>query len=178
MKNSNNYRNLNFAANILVVLVCATLVGLFSYRAFFQSPLSSLEAELLKSGTEFKGLQEIDFGKTPNTILLAADINCQFCTQSLPFYKKLAAASRENPAVRVVGVFKNKEEEVRQYLREHNVELDFISNVDLVKVRVDTTPTVIWVDANRKISGSYEGLLREDQETAFFEFYNKRLAGK
>lgn len=175
MKVSRNYQYLNFAANILVVAVGALLIGLLAYRAFFQPSLGSLEAELLRTGDNFKGLQEIDFKKTPNTILLAIDIKCQYCLQSLPFYKKLIAKSKESPNVQVIAVFSNKSEEVEQYLREHDVDTEFIPNVDLVKLKVDATPTVIWVDANRKIVGSYQGILQEKQESAFFEVYEKRL---
>lgn len=178
MKTSKNFRYLNFATNILVVVIGVMLIGLVAYRVFFQPSLGSLEAELLRAGEDFKGLQEVDFKESPNTILLASDVNCQYCTQSLPFYKKLIAKSKENPAVRVIAVLNNKSEEVENYLREHDVVVKFIPDVDLVKLKVDATPTVIWVDANRKIVGSYQGLLQEKQESAFFEVYEKRLFGR
>lgn len=178
MKILRNFRYLNFAANILVVLVGVLLVGLLSYRAFYQPSLDSLEAEFLRSGDDFKGLQEVDFKKSPNTILLATDIKCRYCIQSLPFYKKLIAKSKENTGVRVIAVFSNESEEIKHYLREHDVDIEFIPNVDLVKLKVDATPTVIWVNANRKIVGSYQGLLQEKQESAFLEVYEKRLFGR
>lgn len=178
MKISSKYYYLDFATNILVVAVGAMLIGLLGYWLFFQPSLGSLEAELLRAGEDFKGLQEVDFKKSPNTILLATDVTCQFCTQALPFYKKLIAKSKENPGVRVVAVFSNEKEEVVHYLLENDVDIEFIPNVDLVKLKVDVTPTVIWVDANRKIVGSYQGLLQEKQETAFFGVYEKRLFGR
>jgi len=178
MKTSRNFRYLNFATNVLVIVIGVMLIGLLAYRVFFQPSLASLEAELLRAGEDFKGLQEVDFKKSPNTILLVTDIKCHYCTQSLPFYKKLIAKSKENPAIRVIAVLNNKSEEVEDYLREHDVAVEFIPNVDLVKLKVDATPTVIWVDANRKIVGSYQGLLQEKQESAFFEVYEKRLFGR
>lgn len=178
MKYSRNYRYLNFALNILVVIVGATLIGLLAYRAFVQPSLGSIEAELLRAGDDFKGLQEVDFKKSPNTILLVSDIKCRYSTQALPFYKKLIAKNKENQAVRVIGVFDNKKEEVERYLREHKVDVEFIPNVNLVKLKVDATPTVIWVDENRKIVGSYQGLLQEELETDFFEVFEKRLFGR
>lgn len=178
MKNTKNYRYLNFVANILIVLIGAMLLGSFAYGVFYQPSLGSIEAELLKSGEKFKGLQEIDFSKSPNTILLATNIECQYGTQSLPFYKKIIAKSKENSAVRVIAVFKNKKEDVENYLREHDINIEFVPNVDLVNLKIDATPTVIWVDTNRKIVGSYQGLLRENHETAFFEVYEKRLVNR
>lgn len=91
MKTSKNFRYLNFATNILVVVISVMLIGLLAYRVFFQPSLASFEAELLRAGKDFKGLQEVDFKKSPDTILLATDVKCQYCTQSLPFYKKLIA---------------------------------------------------------------------------------------
>jgi hypothetical protein len=178
MKTSKNFRYINFATNIIVVVTGIMLIGLVAYRVFFQPSLGSLEAEFLRAGENFNGLQEVDFKKSPDTILLATDVKCQYCTQSLPFYKKLIAKSNENPAVRVIAVLNNKSEEVENYLREHDIVVEFIPDVDLVKLKVDATPTVIWVDANRKIVGSYQGLLQEKQELAFFEVYEKRLFGR
>src|SRR5687767_11973609 len=100
MKLPRNYRYLNLATNILVIAISFMLVGLLAYRVFFQPSLVSLEAELLKAGESFKGLPEVDLSQSPDTILLATDIKCQYCTQSLPFYKKLIAKSKETPAVR------------------------------------------------------------------------------
>lgn len=178
MKNSANHRSLNFVANILLVLIGTILVGTFAYRIFYQpsiGSLGSLEANLLKAGEKFKGLQEINFEKSPNTILLVTDIKCPYCTQSLPFYKKLISKSKENSSFRIIAVFTNEKEEVARYLREHEFDVEFIPDIDLVKLKADATPTMIWVDANREIIGSYQGMLKEEQETAFFKAYENRL---
>jgi len=178
MRISKDYRRLNLAANILVVVTVTTLAGLFTYRTFFQPTLASLEAGLLKAGSDFKGLPEVNFSKSPNTILLVADIKCQFFAQAFPFYKKLIAESKGNSDVRVLFISENENEQVERYLREQDVNVEFIPNVDLVKLKVDATPTIIWVDADRKIVGSYQGLFQEKQESAFFEVYHKTLSGK
>ena len=76
MKTSKNFRYINFATNILVVIIGIMLIGLVAYRVFFQPSSGSLEAELPIAGEDFKGLQEIDFKESPNTILLATDVKC------------------------------------------------------------------------------------------------------
>ena len=176
MVSSPNFRYLNIATNIIVVVIGVALISLIAYRVFYQPSLGSTEAELLRKGQEFKGLQEVDFKQNSNTILLALDANCEYCTQSLPFYKNLITKSKNNPSVRVIALFKNKSEEIENYLRENEIAVEFIPDVDLVKLKVDATPTVIWVDANRKIVGSYQGSLQEKQETAFFEVYDKKYS--
>lgn len=75
---------------------------------------------------------------------------CLYFIQSLPFYKQLIAESKENKGVRIIGVFSNESEESEHYLREHDVDIEFIPNIDLVELKVVATPTVIWVDANRE----------------------------
>lgn len=177
MINPRYFRILNITANSLLILMGVLLITLLAYRALYQPSLDSLGAELIKKGDELRGLQEVDFKQTRNTILLAMDANCRFCTASIPFYQKLIDKSRQNSAVRIVALFINKNEEVENYLRENDLAVEFIPNVDLVKLKVDTTPTVIWVDANRKIVGSYQGFLPEKQEIAFFELYEKKLSG-
>ena len=178
MKSPEKFYYLNLTTNILVVVTVASLVGLLAYRAVFLSSLNSTEAEMLRAGSNFKGLQEVDFETRPHTILLAMDIHCRYSAQVLPFYKKIIAKSTEKSSVRVIAIFNNKEEEINRYLREHEIDTEFIPNVDLVKLGVDATPTVIWVNANRKILGSYQGLLPENLETAFFTVYEKRIFGK
>jgi len=178
MRISKDYRRLNLAANILVIVTVTTLAGLFAYQTFFQPTLASLEAGLLKAGSDFKGLPEINFSKSPNTILLTADTKCPFITQAIPFYKRLIAESKKNSAVRILFVFENESGQVERYLREQDVNVEFIPNVDLVKLKVDATPTIIWVDANRKIVGSYQGTLQEKEESAFLEIYEEKLFGR
>lgn len=176
MDPSKNFRYLNYAVNILVLCVAVTIIGLLAYRAFHQPSLASIEAEFLKAGESFKLPKEVDLRQRPNTILLALDISCQYCSQSLPFYKKLIAKSKETPSLRVVALFSNDRTEVEAYLLEQNVDIEFFPNVDLAKLKVDTTPTVIWVDENGKIVGSYQGMLQEKMESAFFEFYRRQLS--
>jgi hypothetical protein len=168
---------LNFTANILVVVTATMLIGLLAYHTLLKPSLNTVEAELLKAGTNFTGLQEFDFGKTPNTILFVTNINCQYNSQAIPFYKKIIARSKGNSAIRILAVFSNKKEKVENFMREHQLDTEFIEDTDLLALKVDATPTLIWVDANRKIVGSYQGVLQEKQEAAFFEVYEKRLYG-
>ena len=175
METSRSIRLLNAAADILIVTTITLLVGVLAYRTILQTPLDSLEAELLKSGDYFKALPEVDFHNSPHTLVLALDTKCPFCAQGIPFYKKLIAKSKESSAVRVIAVFSNKSEEVNSFVEQHQLGVESVPNIDLAKLGVDITPTVIWVNSNRRILGSYEGMLQTKQESAFLELFDKRL---
>lgn len=178
MELQRNYRTINIAANCLLIIVGASLLGILAYRTLFNPSLASLEAELLKAGDEFKGLPEFDFRKSPNTLLIAIDADCQYCIAAIPFFKKLVHEGRDDSSVRIIAMFQNKEEDTKHFLSEHGLEVEFIANTDLAALRVNATPTVIWVDADRKILAAYEGLFQENQEAQFFAIYETRLSSK
>lgn len=176
MKASGTYSYLNLSANVLVVVVSATLIGSLAYRVFFQQAANPTEAQLLKAGDSFKGLQEVDFSKSRYTVLIALDTKCSYCDLSIPFYKKVIAESIQNPGTRVIALFDNGRAEVEDYLREHELDVEFITNAELVKTRVDMTPTIVVVDTNRAITASYEGKLQEKQEQDLFEVLEKNAS--
>ncbi len=177
MKGSRTYSYLNFATNILVVIVGTALIGLLVYRTFFEK-LNPVEAPLLKAGDSFKGVQEINFSKSRNTVLLALDTTCSYCDLSIPFYKKIIAKSNQNPGTRVIALFDNSRAEVEDYLREHELDVEFITNAGLVMTKVDMTPTIILIDTNRIITTSYEGVLQEKQEQDLFEVLEKKASAQ
>lgn len=173
-----NYYHLNLIANILLILIGTILIGLLSYYIFLQPTLAPLEPELLKTGGKFKGLKEFNFEKNHNTIILAMDTKCEYCSKSISFYKKIIAKSKEYLNVEVIAVFKNNEEEVEKYLEEHEIDIEHFSNINLMEMRVDITPTIIWLNNNRTIVGAYEGWLQESQELAFLKFFDEKLSNK
>lgn len=68
---SKTFYYLNNTTNVLVVALAAVLIGLLAYGMFFQSSSRLKEAELLRMGQDFSGPEEIDFGESSNTILIA-----------------------------------------------------------------------------------------------------------
>jgi len=163
MKASGTYAYLNFAASALVLTVATAFIGLLIYRTSFQKQ-NAVEARLLKAGETFTGLQEINFSKSRNTVLLALDTKCSYCDLSIPFYKRLIANISQSPGTRVIALFNNGRIEAEDYVKKHDLDVEFMTKADLVMTKVDLTPTVVLVDTNRIIMASYEGMLPEKQE--------------
>ncbi len=169
--------NVNRIANVFVILVGLALIGGGGYRTL--KPLLFPPAAIeLSSGHSILGLEEINFKKAGSTILIAMDIKCPYCTKGLPLYKQLATQSSENNNVRVIALFANKREDVERYLNEHDIKVDFIPEVEMAALKIDVTPTIAWVDRNREIIRSYEGLLNEKQEQEFLKMFKNKLINK
>jgi hypothetical protein len=176
MPSRDAYEKLNIVLNVALILSGILLAGLVYYQVFYKSSLVHLEAEFLRANQSFLGLQEISFHGNADNILLAIDVNCPYSSQAIPFFRELISRGKHNHNMRVIALFNDQKEAVETYLREHDLDTDFIANVDLAEIKVDLSPTIIWVDADRKIIGSYQGLLNESQRKAFYEFYESRFA--
>lgn len=81
--------------------------------------------------------------------------------------------------VSVIPLFKNDKEDVERYLKEHDFLVEgFISDVNLSDLEIEMTPTLILVDNEQKIIGSYQGLLSSQQEALFMDILEKDFSGE
>jgi hypothetical protein len=105
-----------------------------------------------EKGQHLAPIPGISYGKAPRTLLIALNTNCGFCTESVPFYNRLAEAQRVgNSLIRIVAVFPNSEKEVQQYPHLHGLALSSKAAVDLRSLNVVGTPTMLLLDQNGNI---------------------------
>lgn len=98
-------------------------------------------------------------------------MDCGFCTKSVPFYNRLAEARRENAGqFNIIAAFINKEDDrVKSYAEEKQLSVQTIAGVDLDKLSIHTTPTLVLVDSAGKVLDSWRGALRPDGEREVFD---------
>jgi hypothetical protein len=93
------------------------------------------------------------------------DTDCGSCQDSVPFYKQLARARNNHPGgARVIAVFPNTEDEVREFVRRNELGLETISSADFVPLKIAGTPTIVLVDNGGKIRDFWLGKLSKDEE--------------
>jgi hypothetical protein len=159
---------LDVITNIVVVVFALVAIGVLVKNYF--SPTVTRPNIGLKSGDVFPPIEGADYKKAPRTLILALNVDCRYCTKSLPFYNSLASAQKENPNLfSVVAAFINKEEErVRSYVEEKALSVHAIAGVDLDKLGIHSTPTLILVDSGGKILDSWTGGLKHEGEVEVF----------
>jgi peroxiredoxin len=150
--------------NLAVLLVAVVVLATFAKSYFAGGRSPRLEAGLRK-GEAFSPVRGLDYGGSPLTLLIVMNTNCHYCTESVPFYRKLAEAQRTGGrAARVVAVFPNDEAEVREYARQTGLDLEKVSGVDFSKLNVGGTPTAILIDSGGTVRDFWVGKLPSESE--------------
>lgn len=167
---------LNMGTTVLIAVVGTVLIGLIACEVFIFKR-NPVEAQLLRAGDRLTGLQEINFSKSRHTILFALSTNCSSSDLSVSVQKEIMSKVSPLQDGRLIAIFDENEVQVKDYLRKHKLDIEFLSDADLAVVGIDLTPTVVLVDGNRMIRASYEGLLQDEQERDLFEVLGRIFSG-
>lgn len=154
-------KRLNLAANIAIVLV-VILIGIVFTRNYLLSPHS------VSGSRDYRGsrvaLPGVDWAQHEQTLLLVLDEGCRFCTESAPFYQRLAHEMATNSKVRLVAVLPQEISESKQYLSRLNVPIDEIRQSGLEALGVQSTPTLILVNGKGEVMEAWAGKLPIEKE--------------
>jgi thioredoxin-related protein len=148
-------------ANIAIMAVAVVLLVVLANRFWGNSETSPVRE--IPNGEKI-AINDINWAENKQTLLLVLQENCGFCTESLPFYKKLAERARNDSKIKLVAVFPDTVEESRAYLKSQNVEIAEIRQFNFTKLGVGGTPTLILVDEQGKVADSWMGKLPPEME--------------
>lgn len=96
------------------------------------------------------------------SIVLFARSGCKFCTDSMDFYRRIAATPGRLPFIIVTT---DRRDVFDAYLRQHGLAVDEVVVTDS-KSSFPPTPTLLVVEADTKIAMLWKGQLREAQQEA------------
>lgn len=115
----------------------------------------------LQIGSEVPALPGINFAfaEQARTVLVMVRSTCSYCTESMPFYKRLMERRRASAGTRVVAVSAEPETVTTAYLASHGVSVDQVVSLRDNLLRVPGTPTVIVVRADGQVTSSHVGKL-------------------
>src|SRR6266851_1106767 len=153
-------RGLEIATNIAVLAMCC-LVGTLVIRSHFfpRNPLSSKGPTL---GSQVN-LPQAQWSGANQTIVLAINTECHFCSESAPFYQKLSKAALDKHD-RVIAVLPQTISVAKEYLDAKQVAVDTVIQAPLNSVGVSATPTLILVDSMGRVTATWIGKLSENQQ--------------
>jgi hypothetical protein len=156
------YKKIELLANLAIVAVALMIGGVLVHRYFFQAaePQTGPAAPI---GQKL-ALPNVDWTKSKQTMVLALQEGCHFCTESAPFYQRLAAeAARRN--VPVVVVLPQSVEVGRAYLAGLQVPLGDVHQAALGSLGVPATPTLMLVNREGEVTGGWVGRLPPETES-------------
>ncbi|HEX7313987.1 MAG TPA: redoxin family protein [Pyrinomonadaceae bacterium] len=158
-------KKIELIANVAIVVVALLLGAVLVKRYLLPQPVNPGPAASarIQPGTKLS-LPGVDWGRSNKTLLLALSTTCHFCTESAPFYQRLARAA-EAKGVKVIAVLPQPESEARQYLSELAIPVSEVRQSPLDSLGVSGTPTLILVDDKGQVASSWVGKLQSDRES-------------
>ena len=162
------YRKLEVTANVAIIVV-AILLGVVLVRQFIlpgQHPQPS-PAEITTG--QKVALPEVDWGRNQRTLLLVLATNCHFCSESAPFYQRLAQTVGGRSDLHLIAVLPQGVSEGQQYLSRLGVPISDIRQAEPSAFGVRGTPTLLLVDGAGTVTQMWVGKLRPEQEAEVLE---------
>jgi hypothetical protein len=165
----------NLAIIVAAVLLCAVLIKdyIIARPGSAENPLlraSNLigspnrtrppAESQIQPGTRIN-LPGVDWAKNGQTLLLAVSDKCHFCSESAPFYQRLA---HDHGKTRLLAVLPQPVEDGEKYLDSLKVTVDDVKQASFSSLGVRGTPTLILVDKNGVAINSWVGKLSDARE--------------
>lgn len=178
------FRKVQFVSNIAVIVI-AILLSVIVVKQYILSNTSAESTTTIRKipatyadvPTEGKPpapqttpvgqnvpLQNIDWKKNNQTLVLYLSTKCRFCTESGPFYQRLLQESA-GKNVRFITVVPQTVDEGREYLNSLGVKIDDVYQNPLQSIGVRSTPTLLLVNESGVVTDYWVGKLKEDKES-------------
>lgn len=158
-------KRIEFAANVAIIVV-AILLGVVLVRNYlFRSPTPTQIPAVagIETGTKLS-LSGVDWNTSKRTLVMALSTECHFCTESAPFYQRLAQERARNLNLRLIAVFPQKSQESLEYLKGLAVNVDDVRQSELASLGVSGTPTLILLNNQGVVEDTWRGKLNGDRE--------------
>ncbi|MDQ3803897.1 MAG: thioredoxin family protein [Acidobacteriota bacterium] len=154
---------LEVTTNLAVVLV--SLVVLYTCAWAYFSGTSKPRPEAgLRRGSTIVTPPGLNSGGSPQILLVAMTTGCQFCTDSIPFYNQMKAQQSNIKGTRIVAVFPDSKDEVEKYVRQRQLNIESVAEVDFRLLGIPATPSLILLDGNGKVLDFWIGKLSGEDE--------------
>lgn len=150
---------LEITTNVAVLLVAVLVLTILAVNLFRKPSKAKLSLGLEK-GTFFGQVSNVDYRKSDRTLIIALNANCSYCNDSVPLYQKLLAANTKSHApIQIIGLFPNSADEASRYLKQNQLTMTAISNIDLGSLRISGTPAMVLLNNNGEVKDFWVGKL-------------------
>lgn len=157
---------LDTVANIAIIVVCI-IASVVLVRNYFFAPKPPGAPPAAEKGEKLPAVQAVLPAGTQSALVLAVSPTCHFCTESIPFYKRLVDERNQkgSPVKVVVAVPapEAKDQEAKMFA-DAGVQPDAVVPVSFPDIKVSGTPTILHVDNQGKVLGVWVGKQDEGGE--------------
>lgn len=159
-----NFRRVELLANVSIIAVAFLLSVVLIKNYIPLNYMSVVNPSTIATGTKLP-MPEIDWSKSPRTMLVVLQKGCHFCSESAQFYQKLAKLASANKNVRVIAVLPQSPVEGKAYLDALGVPISEVKQASLNTINVRGTPTLILTNDIGVITNLWVGKLSADKES-------------
>jgi hypothetical protein len=110
-------------------------------------------------------LPGVSWQDSNQTVVLALSDKCRFCSESAPFYQRLAQGLAQRGDVRLIAIFPQDVDAGKYYLAQLGVSIGQVIQAPLDSLKVRGTPTLVIVDKNGAVMQSWVGKLNSERES-------------
>lgn len=150
---------LDTIANIAIIVVCI-IASVVLVRNYFFTPKPPGAPPIAEKGDQLPALQAALPAGTESALVLVVSPTCHFCTESIPFYKRLVdERNKKGSPVKVVVAVpaaEARDQEAKMFA-DAGIQPDAVVPVSFRDIKVNGTPTILHVDNQGKVLGVWEG---------------------
>jgi hypothetical protein len=162
----------NIATIVVASLLSAVLIRVYLFPMWF----AHRAASEVRIGTSIKNrLPDMDWAKNGRTLVMALSTQCHFCTESAPFYRRLAGATAGN--LKTVAILPQPVPEAQHYLSGEGVHVDEVRQGTVRSMGLAGTPTLLLVDGAGVVRNLWVGKLEPNQEIQVLNALQKTAGG-
>ena len=163
---------LEIGSNVAIIVV-AVVLGVYLIGRYFSPPSvpasgATVQAEAIKPGAKLP-LVNVDWSGSDRNLLMVLSTACHFCSESMPFYKRLIEKNAAGKSVRMIAALPQDVPEATKYLADNNVTVDQVIKANPGEAMVRGTPTLLLVDKNGVVLDTWIGKLPPEKENEVIE---------
>lgn len=167
------YKKIEVVANVAIILVALLIGGVFAKRYLLDN--RSQPPQRITAGTKVP-LQDVDWAKNGQTLLLVLQKGCHFCAESAPFYQGLTREMDSSKSTKLIAVLPQEVNVGQQYLADLKVPISEVKKINPDFLGVSGTPTLILVNHAGEVIDSWTGKLTPDKEIEVLKKLKQRSA--
>ncbi|MGI8656533.1 MAG: hypothetical protein ACR2LC_15115 [Pyrinomonadaceae bacterium] len=155
-------KRIEVAANVAIIIV-ALLVGVVAVKRYLvNDQRAPLNKEII-AGSKIS-LQNVDWTRNDQTLLLVLQKGCRYCSESASFYRRLAqSVATGHSNTQLIAVLPQNASEGSAYLNELNVPIE-AKQATVGSLGASATPTLILVNKAGEVKASWVGKLPAEKE--------------
>lgn len=156
-------KKIEVGANVAIIVVALLLVALLvrGYLLPKTPKFAPVANAQIRRGTKLS-IPGADLSQSQRILLMVLSTTCHFCTESAPFYQRIAAG---HGATRLVAIMPQPVGEAQNYLSQHGISVDEVRQVNLDAIGVRGTPTLILLDGTSSVLETWDGKLPPERES-------------